>query len=365
MDDLQQWLGTDLRRRLDRLTRRRAPRLPAPQVLVQAPGARFTYGDADRPFHTASIGKNFLAVLIGRLVEAGRLSLTAPLDEVLRADCDIPELSAASGVNPGSEITVEHLLEHRSGLPDPFLPPRGHPSACSLTAIAADPSRAWTPRDVLTAAARLPARGCPGERFHYSDAGYALLSLVAERVGGAPVAELLRCEVFELADMPHTRQVPVGSSAGPIAPMWLAGTEVSRTPALSIGSIDGGAVTTAEDLVAFHRALCSGRLLSAGLLRHLTRPRSRLRPGIHYGAGFVTLRFGGFLPLVLRGLPEPVGGLGLTATHSFYYPEQDAHVILNFHSTKAMSASFQTHIAIARRLAQFPQGRSPAVMQPW
>ncbi|MGO0575881.1 hypothetical protein [Ornithinimicrobium panacihumi] len=57
------------------------------------------------------------------------------------------------------------------------------------------------------------------------------------------------------------------------------------------------------------------------------------------------------MPVLLRGLPEPVGGLGISAMHSFYYADQDAHVVLNFHSTRAMAASFQTHIAIARALS--------------
>ncbi|GMA40734.1 hypothetical protein [Mobilicoccus caccae] len=76
-----------------------------------------------------------------------------------------------------------------------------------------------------------------------------------------------------------------------------------------------------------------------------------MRPGIHYGAGAVTIRFGEFMPGALRGLPEPVGGLGLTAAHLFFYPQQQAHVVLNLHSTRAMGASFRTHIAIARLLA--------------
>ncbi|TWH31557.1 hypothetical protein [Isoptericola variabilis] len=65
----------------------------------------------------------------------------------------------------------------------------------------------------------------------------------------------------------------------------------------------------------------------------------------------MTLRFGEFTPPLLRGLPEPVGHLGVLGNHLFYYPRQAAHVVLNFHSTREMGRSFRTHVAGARLLA--------------
>ncbi|MDO5498738.1 MAG: serine hydrolase domain-containing protein [Propionibacteriaceae bacterium] len=353
---LQAWLDGPLRRRLDAQTRRRAPRLPAPQVFVRAPGVRFSYGDAERPFHCASIGKLFTAVVIGRLIERGLLTLNTPVGTVVPA-AELARLPAVPGVDLAHELTVDHLLSHHSGLPDPFLPPRGQHTACAMTMLPDDLDRRWTLRDFLGEAAGLAPVGRPGERFHYSDAGYALLLRVAEEVGDAPAGELLASHVFDPSGMPGTHQPHLNASRAEladldIAPMWLGRTEVSRTPAVSVGSVDGGAVTTIDDLVRFQQALHDGRLIDPGLLSQLSRRRARLRPGIHYCAGLATLRFGEFTPLLLRGLPEPTGGLGLTATHLFRYPAQDAHVVMNFHATDAMRPSFQIHIEIARRLAR-------------
>lgn len=64
------------------------------------------------------------------------------------------------------------------------------------------------------------------------------------------------------------------------------------------------------------------------------------------------LRFAGFFPL-LRGYPQPVGGLGYTATHMFYYPEQDTHVVLDYHAHRRMQASFQMHIRLAGFIKQY------------
>src|SRR5690606_10883621 len=81
----------------------------------------------------------------------------------------------------------------------------------------------------------------------------------------------------------------------------------------------------------------------------MTAPRVRFRAGIHYGLGAMQLRFGEFSPF-LRSLPRPVGHLGVLGVHCFTDPEREVTVVLNFHSTREMTASFRTHIQIARLL---------------
>jgi len=53
-----------------------------------------------------------------------------------------------------------------------------------------------------------------------------------------------------------------------------------------VGTPAGGSYSTARDLWSFARALASGRLISAGLLSELTRPRSYPAGTVPYGAGF-------------------------------------------------------------------------------
>lgn len=330
------------------------PDLPAPGVVVRAPGVAFEYGD-QRPFHSASIGKTFTAVLVGRLVEQGLFAFETPIGALARS-VDLAALPATPGADLARDVTIEHLLSHRSGLPDAVQPPRGHDTACSIEAVGRDPDRTWSIREVLEQTRHLPPVGPPGERFGYSDSGYALLLALIEDATGQNARDLLHTHVFAPSGMsathhPHDTATKEELAGLDIAPMWFGRTDVSRSPALSLGSVDGGAVTTATDLLRFQTALHERRLVSDETLSRMTRRRSRLRAGIHYGAGFVTIRFGELMPLVLRGLPEPVGGLGLTATHAFHYPEQNADVVLDFHSTRAMNQSFRVHIAIARQLA--------------
>lgn len=357
-ESLQYWLESSLRPRLQRMAAKRRPDLPAPQVLIIAPGVRFSFGEVDLPFHTASAGKPFVAVAAARLAQQGLLSLNAPIGE-LAPSIDLSALPAAPGVILSRDLTLSHLLSHRSGLPDPLQPPRGHATECSLDRLVRQPDRRWDLAEVLAQCAGLPPQGRPGERFAYGDGSYALAQCVLQEVTGLSTHEALRTQVFQPAGMtstgqPHSTATDEELAGLTIAPVWVKGAEISHARALSAGSADGGAVTTLEDMVRFQEALHEGDLLDRALLARLTRPRSRLRPGIHYGTGLATIRFGEFLPLVLRGLPEPAGGVGLWAVHSFFYPRQRAHVVMNLHSTKQMQRSFSLHIAIARRLARLP-----------
>ena len=346
-----------IEKHLEKVDRTRARKgLPPPQVLVVAPGLRIEHGDLERRYHCASIDKVMTAVLIGQLVEAGRLRFDSPLGELLPAE-DLAGLPAAPGVDVATDVTVDHLLTHTSGLPDYFLPPRGRRGDASLGGLIAHPDRRWTRAEILDEVRRLPAVGRPGERFAYSDTAYLLLGRVAEEVTGEGYPQLLAREVLERSGMGRS-SVPFDDAFTParaeeldLAPLWLRGREMSRAACLPAGGW-GGVVTVAEDLVRFQEALHGGQLVAPQTLAHLSRRRHRMRPGIHYGAGLVTLRFEGFMPVVLRGLPEPVGGLGLTAAHAFWYPRQRAHVVLNYHSTEQMSASFQTHVQIARALGR-------------
>ena len=218
------------------------------------------------------------------------------------------------------------------------------------------PDRRWDLAEVVAQCAGLPSLGRPGESFAYGDTNYALAQCVLQEVTGLSAHEVLRTQVFQPAGMtrtgqPHSTATDEELAGLKIAPVWVKGAEISHARALSAGSADGGAVTTLEDMVRFQEALHEGDLLDRDLLARLARPRSRLRAGLHYGTGLATIRFGEFMPLVLRGLPEPVGGLGLWAVHSFFYPRQRVHVVMNLHSTAQMQRSFALHIAIARRLA--------------
>jgi D-alanyl-D-alanine carboxypeptidase len=343
-----------LRRHLEHLGRRGV--IPAPQVLVISPRWRFEHGDLDRPTHAASCGKQLTTTLVAMQVERGALDYGTPIGRLLPTE-DVADLPAVVGADPARDVTVEHLLTHTSGLPDYFEPPRGFDTAASFRSVVAHPNRRWTPRALLDEARRLPAVGAPGERFHYADTNFVLLGRIVEEATGETFTNALRRNVLEPAGMTRST-TPYDVTVAPeslaeldVTPFWIGRHELSRARSISLDWASGNVVGPPEDFVRFQQAFHGGELVSREHVEHLTRSRRRFRRGIHYGAGTMTLRFGELMPLVLRGLPEPVGHLGFLANHVFHYPEQDAYVVLNLHSHERIRQSFQVHARIARILA--------------
>ena len=134
-ESLQHWFESSLRPRLERMAAKRRPDLPAPQVLIITPGVRLSFGEVDRPFHTASAGKPFVAVAAARLAQQGLLSLDAPIGE-LAPGIDLSPLPAAPGVILSRDLTLSHLPHA------PTRPPVGPGRGASAVRGAAAPGPA-------------------------------------------------------------------------------------------------------------------------------------------------------------------------------------------------------------------------------
>lgn len=325
-------------------TRRQRRGFPAPQVLVRAPEFEYSSGDQALPFHAASIGKLATSALIMQEVEAGRLELTSPVAELLPS-------TDVNGLFASPTATLEQLLAHTSGTPDYF---EGKVSNGPkfIDMVVGDPAHHWTPAELLAfSRERQRPLAEPGKRFAYSDTGFVLLGRIIEEHTGQDFTTALRERIFVPADM--TNSVLWLREPGPdhIAPAWLNHAEVSGFESITCDWAGGGIVTTLDDLSKLVTSLSDGTLLQPETWSVMTEARHRFRAGIHYGLGAMELRFEGFMPL-LRGLPRPVGHIGVLGTHAFIDQRTGATVALNYHSTREMVASFQGHIRIQQGLAR-------------
>jgi len=368
--------ATRLDRHLDRVTARRGI-LGAPQVAISAPrlGIDHRSGDRSGRFHVASIGKAFTAVLVMQLVEAGAFAVDTPVGALLPGD-ELDGLFDTKGTTDAAgQATVHHLLAHTAGVAD-YFEGRVTSGRPMRELVIAEPDRYWTPADLLdfTRSRQRPI-GRPGERFAYSNTGYILLGRLLEHATGRAFHELLHERIFtplgmrDSALLFHSRPAndEVGAATSTTAtttpttttaptatelrmlPFRLGHDEVSTFRSVSCDWAGGGVVSTPDDLVAFGSALHRGRLISPEHLAYLAEPRNRFRTGIRYGAGLMQVRFGGFSPF-LRGLPRPVGHIGVLATHLFHDPVHDADIVLNFASSREMTRSFRTLIRIEQEL---------------
>jgi D-alanyl-D-alanine carboxypeptidase len=127
------------------------------------------------------------AAVIVQLAQEGRLDLDDPVSKYV------------SGVPDGDQITIADLLKMRSGL-------YNYTDAPEFAAILdQDPTKVWTPEEVLTIAFKHPPYFPPGTAFHYDNTNYALLGLIAEeREHGKPLARVLQDRLFGPLGMKDT-----------------------------------------------------------------------------------------------------------------------------------------------------------------
>lgn len=213
--------------------------------------------EADDPVRIASISKTVLAVVVLQLVEEGKLSLDTTVEEVLPG-----LLSSAPG-----DVTVEQLLRHTSGLPDYI------PAITPEAQAAIDGSETtYEPEELVAIAQQQPWSAAPGSAFHYTNAGYTVLGLMAEEVSGEPVPALMAARVFEPAGMddtvyPEDAAMPEDALHGY---MTVEGDVVDMTEyEPSFWSFGASLVSTVGDVSAFNAALQGGELLEDETLEQM------------------------------------------------------------------------------------------------
>jgi CubicO group peptidase (beta-lactamase class C family) len=135
-----------------------------------------------------------------------------------------------------------------------------------------------------------PTKFPPGERFSYCNGGYVVLALIAERVSGVPFHDLVRERVCVPAGMRDTEflrsdELPERTAVGYLPIDGVSRTNVFHLPVRGNG--DGGIYSTVADISAFWQSLFAGKIVPAGRVAEMVRPRSDVpAESMRYGLGF-------------------------------------------------------------------------------
>ncbi|WP_052848597.1 serine hydrolase domain-containing protein [Streptomyces avicenniae] len=243
----------------------------------------------DSYYRVGSDAKTFTAAVVLQLVGEGRLSLGDTVERWL------PGVVTGNG-NDGSRVTVRDLLQHTSGITNYTDVLYADPEDLTPEAYLADRFRGLTPREqVALAMSRAPGwLPTPGQtRWAYSNTNYVLAGMIIEEATGNPWAQEIHERIIGPLGLRHT--LTPGTSAyvpEPTATAYLqfpGHDELIDTTLMVDGGADGGVISTAEDMTAFHRALMDGTLLGPGELAELRRtvpaPGFSAVPGTRYGLG--------------------------------------------------------------------------------
>lgn len=298
--------------------------------------------NAPDAFHIASVGKLFTTVLIGRLIDAGKLSFDHSVAALLPADT-MDGLFVVDGTDYQKEVTIRHLLSHTSGAAD-YYEDKGVRGKSVAELMTADPERRWSPQDLLDFSRRgQKAVGSPGEKYHYSDTGFILLGLVVEQLYEMSFHEVLKREILVPLEMERT-WMPFRSrpAKGPavMRRAWIGGSEISTAPSITADWSGGGIASTEEDLLLFSKALWTGNLLSRKTREELLHFDHKFHHAIYYGLGVMEYRISKIF-FLMRGYPDMLGHMGVLGTHLFYSPEYDIHVVASVGSDAAVGKSVQ------------------------
>lgn len=196
--------------------------------------------DLNDLFKIASISKLFIAVTGTKMVEAGYVALDDTLAFWL------PDLAAR--IENSDSITLQHLLLHRSGVPD----------------FDSQPGFSWnnSHRDVDTVlgfALDRQADFAPDARYEYSNTNYLLLGRIFDTALGYHHHQFIQNEILSPLGMANTYLLLDDADIERVARGYWNGVDRTEQDYVVPG---GSMVSTAQEVGVFLRALATGDLLA-------------------------------------------------------------------------------------------------------
>jgi D-alanyl-D-alanine carboxypeptidase len=275
----------------------------------------------DQLFHIGSITKSFVALVLLQLREEGKVDLQRPVLDYL------PWLPLENTFAP---ITTHHLLTHTSGLPDDGVP------------FPSDPATKY--RQAYK----------PGERFSYSNLGFAMLGSLIEHLDKRSWPAAVKERIIERLGMSATSPVIFNGIRARTVDSYLPFfadrpyTRYGRLAPVGIVQFDdaaGSIASTAADMTRYMQMLLNrgqalqGRIVSDESFAMMSKPYVKAEPfgptaSYGYGIGVDTLNghtvlrhTGGmpsFMSAIIMDLDGGVGAFASINAQQGYRPTQVA-----------------------------------------
>lgn len=273
--------------------------------------------NAESVFELASVSKQFTAMGIMLLKKQGKLNYEDSLRKF------IPEL-------PYHNITIRQLLNHTSGLPDYM----------QLFTMHWDSTKIATNSDMIDLLAKYKPsiHFVPGEKWEYSNTGYALLASIIEKASGKSFGDYLQKNIFHPLDMKRTlvyrrryekktiQNYALGYGYDRDKKQFVL-PDSSKEVATLVFCLDGivgdGTVnSTVNDLLKWDRALYTEKLISKEMMNEAFQPGT-LNNGTKtsYGFGWAV---------------EELKGAGKIVNHTGGWPGYTTYIERNIEKDKTI-----------------------------
>lgn len=224
---------------------------------------------AETQYRIGSVSKTFTAVLVMKAAAEGRLSLSDSIAKYF-PDAKIPN---------AEQITIDQLLQHRSGLVD-ITTDKPYEYYTYFT----------TPQTRQQILERVAAAGTnfqPDSEYRYCNTGYNLLGYILEDVWGKPYAEIINDQIVRLLDLRHTRYSEAidpqrgDARSYTLLDSWQVQPETDASVAIGAGAL----ASTPADLARFGEALV-GDVFGDNIFEQMKQVKDA------YGRGLVQFTYG-------------------------------------------------------------------------
>ena len=211
-------------------------------------------------FIAASITKTFVAVCILQQVEENLIALDDKVmnyvdKEVLR------KLTTYKGRSYENELTVEHLLRHKSGIVDYLNQGEVH-----INGLNNEPNRSYTLQERLDFALELGDNTATNRlgKYNYSNTNYILLGIIAEKIDQMEISNIFQNRIIEALELKNTSLSPPDSVAKEMFNGYYEDRDLTEfTLAFNKDNPAAGVLTNVDDLVTFARAVFRGDLFKS------------------------------------------------------------------------------------------------------
>ncbi len=297
------------------------------------------HGEVEAPYddvqyRLGSITKTITALAVLRLRDAGRLTLSDPIE------LHVPG-------TPFGERTVGQLLAHGAGLraeaPTPWWE--------------RTPGLSWPELSARLSAVDVPHE--PGRRFHYSNLGYAVLGELLARAHGRPWSGVVETEVLRPLEMLRTSARPSGRAARGFAVHPHADVLLPEPEHDAVALAPAGQLwATLADLARLGAFLISDgtALLATGTLEEMAVPSGidSSSPGWSaYGLGLQVMRHDG------RTITGHGGSMPGFLASVMVDREQDLGSVVLCNATSGLDPALVGDLHAVVRIAE------PVLARPW
>ena len=256
-------------------------------------------------FRIASITKRFTRIVLAKLAEEKKLSLSDPLS------------SYAPSFPKADRITLDQLVNHRSGIRDPEKLRRVIPAS-------------YSPREVVELLAQEPLGSEPGAVYSYTTANYAVLAFVIEKATGRTFAEVVKQYVYDPAGMKDSGDIVTAAVVPGLASGYMPdpysdrGIAVSGPEDTSWKAGGGSGYSTGRDLHRFLRAFYRRKLLG---------------PSVDPSGLFEQEELFG------RKVLQSSGSFPGASAQMSYFPQEELAVVVLSNSSPPISGSIARNVA--------------------